>query len=624
MLGEQNADKIAEILQVEDYDTNNKKGKCPWHLEDTPSFIYNPKNFNFKCFGCGKNTDIIDAYMSTGATYLEAVAQLFEDVGSPIPMGEKGVRTKSEYRYPRLEPLNSKENVYKYLGQRHISKEVIDAIDVREDKHGNIVFNYYDTNDVLTMVKYRPSRKIDKSKGDIKAWCQKDADTTPLLFNMNRINVNAPLIITEGEIDCLAAIECGFTNTVSVPLGANNYAWIEENFDWLEQFDQIIICADNDEAGQKMQNECVYRLGSWKTKYIEIPKEHIDANTGEVIPMKDLNHVLYYEGKQAVISLIQHAKDVGVPSVNDLSDIEDIDLDEIEGITTGIRPIDKELMKIFYGTLNILTGLPGSGKTSFLDQLICACLEQGKNTWVFSREMPGWMTKSWINYILSGRKHIKEYTDNTGSPFWKVSIEAKNKINEFYRGKWFVYKDDASNKLDDLIISMTDSVRKYGTKLLILDNLMTIDLNSTEENEMLKQTEAINKLIAFAMKYNVAVILVAHPRKMPRDVEVGMYDVSGTANIANLAHRTLALKRISSENSTNQSEHDVELTIVKDRMRGRLNKKVGLYYDVPSRRFYTSPKEFNYQFAWDDTPAVKVPYPHAEEQEVFGTVTETE
>ena len=54
-----------------------------------------------------------------------------------------------------------------------LSKNVLDYLDIREDPHGNIVFNYYDTNDVLTMVKYRPSKSIDKSAGEIKTWCQK-------------------------------------------------------------------------------------------------------------------------------------------------------------------------------------------------------------------------------------------------------------------------------------------------------------------------------------------------------------------------------------------------------------------------------------------------------------------
>lgn len=581
----------------------------------TGSFVLEDFILTGNCFSCSRNTDIIDAYMHTGLTFVEAVQKLFEEAKILYSFGEVGVKTKRQYAYPHEEPSDDKEQVYEYLAARMITKETADAFDVRQDRHGNIVFNYYDTNDVLTMVKYRPSHKIDKKAGDIKCWCQKDADTTPLLFNMNRINIGQPLAITEGELDAMALYEAGVTNVVSVPFGAANYNWITENFDWLEQFDSIIICSDNDEAGVKMRNECVYRLGSWRTKFVEIPKIHTNPETGREYPMKDINEVLYYEGKQAVIDLIVNAKDVGVPSVLDLSDVTDVDLDEMDGITTGIKDIDAELMRLFYGTLTILSGQPGAGKTSFISQLVCQALEQDKNVWMFSREMPSWMTKSWLNYIMAGGNNVREYKDYNGAKYYKVTPEAKKEISESYRGKWFVYKDDASNKLEDLLVSMQDSVRKYGTKLLILDNLMTIDLGSNENNAMMKQTEAINKLIVFAMQFSVAIVLVAHPRKMPRDVDVGIYDISGTANIANLAHRTLGLKRIR-ENEPNS--HDVTLTIIKDRMRGKAGKHVDMYYDTPTRRFYTNEDEYNYQYAWDHVQHPPLPYPHLEEMEVYG------
>ena len=613
-LGDKNADIIAELLHLEKYDAVNKKALCPWHLEDTPSFIYDSKRYCWHCFGCSKNTDIIDAYMFTGLTYLEAVQKLFEEAKMNIALGEKGVKTKYQYRYPHEEPINDKEHVYAYLEKRGISKATVDAVDIREDEHGNIVFNYYDSNDVLCLVKYRPSHKIDKSAGEIKSWCQKGADTTPLLFNMNRINIDQPLLCCEGELDCVAAIEAGYSNAISVPFGANNYSWIEENFDWLEQFDSIIICSDNDEAGLKMQKECVFRLGSWRTKFVDIPPFHYDAEKNKQIPMKDLNHVLYYEGKQAVLNLIHDAKDSPVPSVQDISDIDETDLDEVDGITTGITELDAELMRLFYGTLTILSGQPGAGKTSFISQLVCNALDDNKNVWIYSREMPGWMTKSWLNYILAGGHNIKEYQDKNASTYYKVTQDAKKQINEHYRGRWTVYRDDASNKLSDIMQSMKDCVRKYGSKLLIIDNLMTLDLDSNEDNEMLKQTEAINELIYFAMKYGVAVILVAHPRKLPRDTDVGIYDISGTANIINLAHRTIGLKRLDKE----KNDHDVQLTIIKDRMRGKAGKKINLYYDVPSRRFYSNEREYNHQYKWDTQKHDLLPYPHAEEREVYG------
>ena len=124
----------------------------------------------------------------------------------------------------------------------------------------------------------------------------------PLLWNMNRINSTEALLIVEGEGDCMAAIESGYLNTVSVCFGAGNYTWIEKNFEWLEQFETILICSDNDEAGEKMRKELVYRLGSWRCKIVNVPKS-CEYN-GEKIKVKDLNEVLYYMGKEKVMEII--------------------------------------------------------------------------------------------------------------------------------------------------------------------------------------------------------------------------------------------------------------------------------------------------------------------------------
>lgn len=231
-----------ENLRLEKADDRNFKACCPFHNEDTPSFILNPKTMSFKCFGCGKSVDLIDIFVHSGDTYMCAVQKLFELADIKYSFGELGLKKERAYRYPHPEGEDgNKEQVYAYLEKRGISRETVDKADVTQDAEGNVVFNYFDENDVLCMCKYRPSRKIDKSKGDIKTWCQKDADTMPLLFHMNKINPSLPLIVSEGELDSLAIMESGWNNVVSVPFGAGNTAWIEHNFEWLEQFDSMVI-----------------------------------------------------------------------------------------------------------------------------------------------------------------------------------------------------------------------------------------------------------------------------------------------------------------------------------------------------------------------------------------------
>ena len=604
-LGDKNAFLIAEIQDLKGFDEKNLKAFSPLRDETVPSYVYDKKRFRFKDFGSSSySADIIDAMMEKGKTFLEACQYLFKQADIPYSFGEMNVQTRSSYKYPHEEPLNERENVKAYLGKRGINSATIDYLDIREDEHGNCVFNYYDTNDVLTLVKYRPSRTIDKTKGEIKTWCQKDADTTPLLFNMGRVNPTKPLLITEGELDTASAIFSGYINTVSVPFGAGNFHWIEENWDWLEQFHDIIIWADNDEPGEKMRKECINRLGSWRTKYIQTPK-YFEKENGRRVPLNDINDCLQVGGKEFVLKLIANAKDVPVTSVIDYADIEELDMSQVGGVKTGLKPVDKELVKLYNGTLTILSGRPGSGKTSLIDQIAAESMDNGNPVFLFSKELPPRLSANWFNTIIAGRRNQTLVEKPDGASFYVVPYDTQKKMQNFYKNKLLIYKDSEPNDSESVMRSAEECVRKYGAKLVILDNLMMLDLKADSESMNLAQTKLVNELINFASKYDVVVVLIAHPKKTAdMTSDVSMYDISGSSNIINLAIRSIGLRRVSKkEKEDPRSEwgkYDVVLTIIKDRLFGKQDIQIGLWYDNRSRRFYTDYEEYDRKFAWDD------------------------
>lgn len=620
-----------EFLHIEDYDPVRMRCCCPFHEEKTPSFIYNPKANNCHCFGCGKDADIYDSLvLGEHMTFAEAAEKVFDLAGITYSFGEHGVKTRHQYRYPHPEQNEHKEQVYKYLQSRKISPATADYLDIRQDDEGNCVFNYYDTNDTLCMVKYRPSRKV--KKGENKNWCQPGADTAPLLFNMNRVNTTQPLVITTGELDTASLIECGIQNAVSCPLGDANLHWLEENFDWLEQFNSIIVCHDNDESGMKFVKEATARLGSWRCKVANCPEYLYNEEKKTKRHIKDINETLYWFGKEAIIDMIANAADTPIPSVVDFSDVEEKDLSSIDGVETGFHSIDKEIMRLFYGTFNIISGLPGSGKTSWLYSLVCSVMDRGERAWLFSRELPDFMSKNWLNMILAGPRNVKEYHSSNDAVYYKIKPEAKKAISESYREQLFLYRDDYSNSVEDLQNSMVDSARKYGCKLFIIDNLMTVDLHADDENKYEKQTEFVNWLIHFSAKYDVCTILVCHPRKLQfgqREMEMG--DVAGSSNLINLAHRAFSLRRVTKqeqEGTMNRKgdawavppcPYSVIIKVLKDRMRGRAGMEFGLYYDTASRRFFGNPAEYDRQYSWDtNTYSAPLPYPIGDEEEVFG------
>lgn len=631
-LGEQTFFVMMDTLGIEDYDSRNLKCRCPFHDEETPSFIFNKKTNQAHCFGtCGRSWDIIDVFISTGMTYVEAVQKLFELTDTNFAFGEHHIQTKHQYKYPHEEPLGDKSAVYRYLSLRGISQKTADYLDIRQDPHGNLVFNYYDENDVLTMVKYRPSRKI--AKGEVKNWCQKDADTFPLLYNMNRVNVSEPLVICEGELDCAALVEAGITNAVSIPLGSQNQHWIEHNWDWLEQFDSVVLCGDNDDPGRKMIKEITPRLGSWRVKIVDLPAEYTFPSNGKTISVKDANEVLYLFGKETLRNAVLNAKETMVPSVIDFADVEDVNLNEIDGIQFGIKELDESLLKLFYGTFNVISGKPASGKTSFLYQLIANSMEDGVNCWVYSREMSAWLSKNWFNHIIAGPQNIVKGIDaKSGADYYYVPDNIKRQIADAYRGQLMLYRDDYPNDMDSVLKAMVDSRCKYGCRVFLIDNLMTVDLGGNDENTNERQTKFANELIHFATKYNACVILVAHPRKMmDQEADVGIYDVLGTSNLMNLAIRALSLRRVTAAEKAGvpnrkgdgwekePNPYDVIIHVIKDRYRGKTGITVGTHYDIPSRRFFTNKEEYGKRYSWDKAEHPPLRYPIEDPaEEIFG------
>ena len=609
-------DIVAYFGLEDSYNETSKSCSCPWHKDKTPSFIWNPKNNSAHCFSCGRNYGIIDLYLAQGMSYLEAVKKLFKQVDIEYNFSNKDIQDFS-YRYPKREH-SDRANVEKYLGLRGISTKTLDYADVQSDIYGNVAFHYYNSNDILMTVKYRLGRKFNKEKDHNKCWSQKDSDFAPLLFNMNRIDPAKPLLVVEGEIDCLSVIEAGYSNVVSIPNGCANSQWIQYNWEWLEQFDKIILWFDSDEPGVKARNDVIYRLGTWRTYYIEINPEDTTPNGARI---KDANEVLYFKGKDRDLQYINKPLEIPVENVSDLSKAEDFDIEHAEGLYTGIKELDDQIYKLTFGTLNIITGKSGEGKSVFVNQVaICQAVQQGYDVFVFSGELPAPILRNWVETNMIGREYItmKDGHVRVFNP------EQRKLMQNWYAGKVLVYDDDYNTTATALLNKMEELARKCGTKVFLIDNLMMIDLECNEEGRLQAEKEFVNKLIFFAKKYNVLVFLVAHPRKTG-EIRVTKEDIAGSGNIVNLAHMVFSVHRYTAkekEGETNTRNQYIKgkepipedscVEVLKNRITGIL-PLVKLYFDYPSYRFYKKPSELWFRYGWNkDTSPIRTddPNPH--------------
>lgn len=603
-LGEQAAFIIAKDLELENFDEKNLKASCYFHNEKTPSMIWDIKRHMYHCFSCGRNYNILDHFMEHNKmTFLESVQKLFELTHTKYRFGEIGIKSKKNYKYPKREQNISRSKVEEYLALRKISKKTLDYCDVQQDSNGNIAFHYFDENDVLSLVKYRPAKKINKQKGDIKAWSQKDSDTVPILYNMNKIEPTRPLVIVEGELDCLSVIEAGYSNVVSVPFGAASNNWIDHNWDWLQQFEKIITWSDYDEAGIKMRQDVCPRLGNWRTLYIDLSDLQQDKK------VKDANEVLYFYGKEKVLELIENASESPLDDFIDIDDIKSFDLESEQGVYTGLKEIDNAINKLYFGNLVIWTGKRGNGKTVIANQIaISEPLNQGYNVAAFSLELPNPMLKSWVDRNIAGRERITMKNDKTPM----IDGKTMGEIAMWRKSRCFLYNNEINKNYKHILNRIEEIVRRKGVKSILLDNFMMVDLEAHNSDKYDKQIEFIKELVILARKLYCIIHLVAHPRKTGEQ-ELQNDDISGSGHITDLAQYVFAIKRFKDEDrdgvinvKTGQyykgkepHNYDLSATILKNRITGEQDKTAMLHFDYPSYRIYDTPEMLWKRYKWN-------------------------
>ena len=543
----------------------NNKCLCFIHSESNPSMSFDTKKKKFKCFSCGQSYDIFNHYQEYyNRSFLEALKLIVRDFNLNVDVIINDTDRKPIKAPIRHDVYNN--DVLRYCNKRSISKETLDYVGIKQGIKENgesVCFEYKNELGEHITNKYRFISL--KANPKMKFEAKTNINT---LFNMDKIDVTKPLLITEGEFDCLSAIESGFKNSVSIPSGVNSTnQWITTNWTWLEQFEEVIIWFDNDEAGIKGAREVFNRLPNASVKIVRCEI----AN--------DINELLHKYGKLAILKQIEKATTPMLDGVATLDMIEDFDVHEAETLKTGIDDIDTDLIGMVFGSLNVLSGRNGSGKSTILNQIyIAEAINQGYKTFLFSGEFIGGNIKYWLLQTLANEEQFAEYTAKDGHKYKKVTIQAKEKIVQDVKDRFFLYDSD-DYRIEAIIEKMTILAKRYGVRVFIIDNLMTLESSLKDKYEA--ETDTVKKLKNFAKKYNAIVHLVAHPRKSMNE-NISKDDVSGSANITNLADYVTVIER----NFDKDKEYDASLNILKNRHTG-VNVEMKLKFNIERKRFYS-------------------------------------
>lgn len=472
--------------------------------------------------------------------------------------------------------FESSENAIDYLLKRGISQNICKQYEITTKNNNILVFPFKNEKNELKFIKYRKT-DFNPEKDKNKEWCE--ADCMPILFGMNHADPeDGPLIITEGQIDSLSVSEAGLLNAVSVPTGCNGFTWVAHCWDWFQSFKELIIFGDC-EKGHITLTELSNRFNG----PVRIVRQQ------DYKGCKDANEILQKYGKDAIHEAVNNAEAVHDNRIKDLADVEDIDLDNIESIKTNIPQIDDILSGgLHVGELVLLTGKRGDGKSTFMSQLISNALQQNVHSFVYSGELTNSFFKAWIDKQIIGK--------------WNIRPSEMDRLRQFYRGKICLFDNSliTDNEMETLLETIQISIKQYDCKLICVDNLMTAIETDSNEKLYRMQSKFVGTLKEIARKYNVVVLLVAHPRKS-NGYEFQNDDVSGSADITNKVDIVMSYSRPAKDDEEGFDEHCRQLLITKNRLTGKLTsnkRKIYLYYSDQNKRIVGEDKNFDYDTGW--------------------------
>ena len=241
-----------------------------------------------------------------------------------------------------------------------------------------------------------------------------------------------------------------------------------------------------------------------------------------------------------------------------------------------------------------------------MSQLLVEALNQGYGVFAYSGELADYHFKRWLDFQAAGPDNITTDLDMFGDERYHITNPVLDKINAWYRGRAYIYDNNAvDDELESLTETIEQVVRQYGVKLVCVDNLMTAMDAGISDNLYQAQSEFVRRLKKIAVKYDIAVVLVAHPRKSKEGFTND--DVAGSGDITNRVDSVLVYSRNGKKTDDKSPECDSLLAVTKNRLFGRLtkaNEPVELYYSKKSKRI-TSASGFDggpKRYGWESLP----------------------
>lgn len=509
------------------------------------SKVQNNKAFCPKCHHTRKNKSDRSVFVNlqTGVYRCFYHACDFRGCVADKPQYSK----KKEFTTPVPKLQKVSDNIVKWFEKRGISNNTLLRMKITESNEwfggegvNCICYNYF-RDEELKNIKYRTKDKKFKLVAG--------AELIP--YNIDAAKDEKELIWVEGENDCLACIESGIYNVVSVPNGAtgetSKLEYIDNCWQEIEHIEKHIIAVDEDAAGKKLKDSLIFRFGVDKCWFIKYPIDEIVQEKGEQDrPCKDLNEVLVYFGKEKVKEIISLAEQPRLTGVYYSSDVAE----EIFDIYANGRKVGEtthypELDKIFKWKrkdINLIFGHGNYGKTQmWVHLMLIKSIYDGWRWAIFCPEnYPA--TDFYIDVIeMYVGKHIDNRLGN------KMTVDELNEGIKFFENHFiYVYPDEAHdlNTIHEIFRSL---ILRHGIDGFMLDPWNQLD-HIIDSREDLYLSKALKEIKKFALINDVSYNIIAHPKGMLPNKdnelpEVNVWNIAGGPMWNNKGDNLISIER---------------------------------------------------------------------------------
>ena len=277
-----------------------------------------------------------------------------------------------------------------------------------------------------------------------------------------------------------------------------------------------------------------------------------------------------------------------------------------ELMKSGYKHLDYALGGFAKGEVSVISGTTGSGKSSFVSNVMLNLVDANRKVLMYSGEMSKYRVIDWMFLQAAGVDYVIKRKDMN---YYSVPDKTKVDISKWMGDRLWIYNNDYGNnyrKISCLIRKMVDVV---GIELVVIDNLMTLDIHSTGRSENEDQKEFLGKLQSLAKQKNIHIMLVAHPKKHDYGL-IRLKHIAGSMNIGNLVDTAICVHRVNHDfkNQAKQefgwkdghSMYDCSaiIEIWKDREGSSTDSLIQLYFEEGSKRFKSYPNEY-VRYGWE-------------------------